>query len=240
MSGLLLVASLKAPNARAGDPPDEINVAKYLKIYQDAKAVSDVKRGRANELLSEARAIDAQVTALQRQISGTQSSIRAKKEQLARLQRENPELTALNDALSLEINRHQSEVNGNILLIQQVTQDLRNTEGQLRQERARLDSLQQRLSQVTSELASVQSQVQTREGELGRASLELRQAIDRRSEGQRRYEFVNSELQRMRFEINQRQLELQQTQAQTPALRSRVDQIQAVYNQRQSAAAPLQ
>jgi predicted nucleic acid-binding Zn-ribbon protein len=236
----LIIGALAAPAVRAGDPPEEINVPKYLAIYQNAKKISDAKRARANDLLTQAQAIDAQIAGIKQRISTQVSTLESHRITVARLEQENPQLLSRNQILSGEVNSHQSEISHNTPTVQRLFQELQSLYTRIQQEENAASTLKTKLTQITTRLNQAERAVSEHESNLYEAKLDLSRATDRRSDAQYERQTAASTLDAIRVDLEQSTWALQEARNRLPGLERAKINAQNSYNSKLQELRPLQ
>ena len=98
----LPIISLEA-RAQSVGIPDDIDVGKYQAIYQTAKQISDVKRGKANDIQQRATQSDRDLDSAKNMLSGNLRRISDNENLIARLSTEIPALNDENTQLNRDL-----------------------------------------------------------------------------------------------------------------------------------------
>jgi DNA repair exonuclease SbcCD ATPase subunit len=237
VSSVLLLSMITSSAFSQTPIPDEIDFKKYETLYLQAKQASDAKRIAADKALGDLQTaqtnlnvIDGRLLEQRQAISETQSAI-------ATLQQENFNLQGQNQALSNELNRHQSDLSGAKLLADREGNRVRTLQAQLNQEQQTFanlqaiyqrelqayQNLQNRLAQTVNErdqavqalnvlrsrIAQTQSQLQAAQNDLTRSTQRIRELESSISSIQPQLNSVQSELSGVEQELRTQEAKLQ-------------------------------
>ena len=219
--------------------PDDLDVAKYDRLYQAAKAVSDPVRAEANRLLSILQADQSRSDASLTDLNSKRDALSAAQARVARLEASYPNLQAQIDSLRSESDRIRSAINGNNLIVSNLNQELQSLNQQVPSAQTDVGARRASYDQMLSDIQNADGRLSTAQSDLARAQQSLTNAQSQDDLSNRAFQDSVTESNALRIEQGNLPNRLNQLSQQIRDTDARIAQARSIVDAQSAALAPL-